>query len=1100
MLDDDGPTVVTPLPRRHHRATYLFSGMPGTFVESPPARRLSARVVFVPRLYMLLYGAFMLSVTVAYFVLPDAPRFLWTLMGCSSVLAIVVGTLVNRPTQRLAWWLVAAGTAAFIGGDTAYDLLTSRLGEAPFPSFADVLYLATYPLFACGLMLMLRARSRDHDRDALLDALVVTISVGLLVWVFLVSPYVQDQSLSILEKAFSIAYPLGDVLLLAVLARLLIGQRGSSWTVRFLTVGTLGLLASDVLYGLIQLNGAWETGGPVDLGWIVFYAAWGAAALHPDMTRLAESARPSQLTVSRRRLLLLGSFSLLPPALLLWEAVDGGSQDLVVIALVSGALFVLVTIRLSRLVDVARLSTRRESILRGSGEALAGAAGREEIYAVTAQAVAEITQGVGEHRVLIAAGNADLPRLVHDSARPVPDPSALPLRGLLNEHGAELRDHQFLLLGSQDAGRVLGTPLGHGGRVLLVAMQRSDSLEGVLAVAGDHVWRPDLIDSVCAVANQAVLALESADLTEQVLQRKSEAHFRSLIQNTSDIILVVDFDLHVVYHTPSLRLLLGTEPQEVVGRPVLGLLSGEHAPRVELLLRRVRSLARRDQAEASGPDDEWRLLDREGRPRVFEVICNNLLDDPSVRGLVLTLHDTTERHVLEERLKYLAFHDSLTELPNRALLLDRVEHALSRQGRHRELLAVMLIDLDDFKLVNDTRGHAAGDALLSAVGRRLNAVLRPEDTCARLGGDEFAVLVEDLFDADEAGQLAERIVTELRRPFQIGGDEVNVGASLGLSTSEYGRDAAELLMQADLAMYAAKDAGKGTHEFFRPSLALDMQSRSNQRRDLQRAIEGSQFVLHYQPIIDLRCERVVGAEALVRWQHPVRGLVLPGEFIDVVEDSDMVLQLGQWIIETAIAQAAAWQRSTGDCRLRMTVNVAPRQLRDPSFVPLVEAALALHALAPSCLVIEITERTLVVQDPQIVATMQGLKTLGVGLAVDDFGTGYAALGYLRRFPVTTLKIDRSFVLGVDRSRDDAALVEAIIRLGETFGLDVVAEGIETASQSSALVALGCEQGQGFLFAPGLPADELTHLLATQTHDHAGLPGPSSPLMIKGSTT
>jgi diguanylate cyclase (GGDEF)-like protein/PAS domain S-box-containing protein len=1055
----------------------------------------------MPRWCRLLYGVWMVTLTTLYFALPDAPRYLWTVIGCSSVLAIVIGTLVNRPRQQLAWWLVAAGTLTFIGGDTAYDVLVSRLGAAPFPSVADVLYLCTYPFLAWGLLLVLRARSRDHDRDALLDALVVMISLGLLTWVFLVAPYVQDRSLSTLEKTFSIAYPLGDVLLLAVLARLLIGQDGTSWPVRFLTVGTSGLLVSDVLYGLIQLNGTWATGGPVDVGWIVFYAAWGAAALHPDMTLLAESARPSQLMLSGRRLLLLGSFSLMPPLLLLWEALAGDASDLTVIALASGALFVLVTMRLSRLVVVARLSTHRESILRGSGEALAGAAGREEIYAVTARAVAEITQGVDEHRVLITAGPASCPRLAYDSAGPVDDSSVGRLQALIASHSARLRDQHVLLVPAEVAESLPGTSTGVHVPVLMVALQRSDSVTCVLAVAGENVHRPGLVDAVRAVANQALLALESADLTEQVLQRKSEAHFRSLIQNTSDIILVVDDGLDVAYHTPSLRLLLGGDQADVVGLPVLGLLSGEHTSRMEVLLRRARTLGRRDQATAREPDDEWHLLDREGWPRAFEVTCNNLLDDPSVRGLVLTLHDTTERLALEKQLKHLAFHDSLTELPNRALLLDRVEHALSRQGRHRELLAVMLIDLDDFKMVNDTRGHAAGDALLSLVGQRLNAVLRPEDTCARLGGDEFAVLVEGLFDAHEAGQLAERIVGELRRPFQIGADEVNVGASLGLTTSEHGDDAAGLLMQADLAMYAAKDAGKGTYEFFRPSLALDMQSRSNQRQDLQRALEDNQFELHYQPIVDLRRGTVVGAEALVRWRHPTRGLVMPAEFIDVVEDGDLVLPLGQWVMETAIGQAAMWQRLAGTARpLRMTVNVAPRQLRDTGFVELVAAALALHSLDPHALTIEITERTLVVQDPQIVLTMQRLESLGVGLAVDDFGTGYAALGYLRRFPVTTLKIDRSFVSGVDRAGDDHALVEAIIRLAETFGLGVVAEGVETSAQRDALLALGCEQGQGFLFASALQPVDFTPLLLDSSDDRARFAVPALNLTTDGRRT
>jgi diguanylate cyclase (GGDEF)-like protein/PAS domain S-box-containing protein len=597
----------------------------------------------------------------------------------------------------------------------------------------------------------------------------------------------------------------------------------------------------------------------------------------------------------------------------------------------------------------------------------------------------------------------------------------------------------------------------------------------VIAVCGNEVERTDIIDAVCAMAAQMVLALESTGLTEQVLQRKNEAHFQSLIQNTSDIVLVVDADFRVVYGTPSVEAVLGCELSDVTGRPVTDLLTDRDAPRAAMLLRRISSATPPGQLQPyAEPDDEWRMLDTNGNLRAFEVTCTNLLEDPVVHGLVLTLHDTTDRRALEDELKHLAFHDPLTQLPNRTLFLDRVEHALARQGRHRERLAVMLIDLDDFKMVNDTRGHAAGDALLVAVSERLQGTVRPEDTCARLGGDEFAVLVEGLVSDEEAGQLASRILTALRRPFGVGDDELSVHASIGTTTSDYGSHAAELLIQADLAMYAAKDAGKGAHEFYQPSMQHVMQARLAQIRDLRRALTENQFVLHYQPIIDLRSGCVVGTEALIRWQHPSRGLVFPGDFIDLVEQGDLAVPLGTWVIETSIAQAVMWRSlAPAGAPLRMSVNVAPKQLADPEFVGIVTRALYQHGLPASDLTLEITERTLTAQEPQIVRTMEELERLGVGLAIDDFGTGYAALGYLRRFPVTTLKIDMSFVKGVDKSTDERSLVQAIIRLGETFDLTLVAEGIETRGQRDALRLLGCDQGQGFLFARGLAAAEAT---------------------------
>ncbi len=1045
------------------------------------------------------YLALMATLTVLYYTLPDAPWFIWTMIGCTSVVAIVTGIVVNRPRPALPWWFVAAGTFTFIGGDTMYALLTGPMGmDNPFPSAADGLYLVTYPLFAIGLLLFVRSRSLGRDREALLDALVVTIGVGLIAWVFLAAPYVRDSTLTAEVKAFSIAYPLGDVLLMAVLARLLIGRGQRSWSLRALTVGTVCLLVTDAIYGVIQLNGTWKLGGPVDLGWICFYTAWGAAALEPDMVHLGDPAPPTPTATSTRRLLLLGSVSLLPPIVLLYEGLAHSVDDVVVIAFASGAIFLIVTLRLSGLVQAARHATRRESVLRRTGEALVGTTSRREIYAVGVEAVSAIAGSADPLRVLVAVGAGGASsRIVYDSATPdaiepisteetranVQAGSVIeagsPARlgstvgmgcaDLVQRYAPELAEHSFVLTVSGRVEELVPAGLGPATPVLLAGLARSGSVTGLLAICGVSL-RGEVIDSVCAMAAQMALAIESADLTEQVLQRKSEARFRSLIQNTSDMILILGPELDVIYQTPSVEVILGHLPDQVIGLPLLDLVSEQDSLRASSFLRRVRSTSQDSRSPTAGSEDPWRLVDANGGVRAFEVTCTNMMDDPFVQGLVVTLHDTTEQYALEEELKHLAFHDSLTQLPNRILFLDRVEHALSWQGRHRERLAVMLIDLDDFKTVNDTRGHAVGDALLVAVSERLQHTLRPSDTCARLGGDEFAVLLEGLGDDDEeASQLAERIQATLRLPFSIGDEQISIRASIGVSTSDTGVQAAKLLVQADLAMYAAKDAGKGSHEFYQPSLQHVMQSRLNKTKELAVALREDQFILLYQPIVDLGTGRVRGTEALVRWQHPTRGLVLPSEFIEAVEVGELAIPLGRWVLETAIAQAAAWKQLGPVTEMRMSINVAPRQLSDPGFVDTVTESLTRNGLAPHLLTLEITERTLTAQEPQIERAMAGLERLGVGLAIDDFGTGYAALAYLRRFPVTTLKIDRSFITGVDKSKDQRSLVKAIISLGEAFELTVVAEGIETSSQRDALVAMGCDLGQGFLYAGALPA-------------------------------
>ena len=952
------------------------------------------------------YTAAMTTLATLYFVLPDPPRYLWTVIGCTSVATIVAGTLLNRPRTTLPWWLVAAGTAAFISGDTVYDILQSR-GEVSFPSPADVVYLCTYPLFASGLLLVVRTRFHERDRHALIDALIVTIGLGLLAWVFLASPYTHDGEMSVVEKGFSIAYPLGDVLLLAVLTRLLVGRGRRSWSLRLLTVGTVGLMTSDVLYGLVLLNdpASWRTGGPVDLGWIVFYTAWGAAALHPDMARLTEPVRSTPQVLSRGRLFLLGSASLVPPAVLIVGSLRHDVRDVIVNAVASGAIFVLVTVRLSGLVHVARQSTQREHVLRRTGEQLVGASDREEIYSVSARAISALTHSVDSHRVLIAVGANDRPRLVHDTA--VEGPERLrrltdlgDLGDLVERHGDALRVRSFVLTSSDHAGTVLRTRLGPGVPVLLAALLRSGSVAGVVAVSGADVERTDIIDAVCAMGAQMVLALEGADLTEQVLQRKNEAHFRSLIQNTSDMILVVDADLTVGYHTPSVEVVLGHPPEQVAGRSVLELLSAQDEARASLFLQRVRSAPARARSAAVEPDDEWRLLDAEGQVRAFEVTCSNLLEDPFVRGLVLTLHDTTERRALEDELKHLAFHDSLTELANRTLFLDRVEHALARRGRHQERLAVMLIDLDDFKMVNDTRGHAAGDALLVAVTERLGRRRAPR------------------------GHLRPAGRGRVRRA--RGGPGLGRGGGAARRTHP-GRPPSALRLPGRRAHGAREHRGlhqpvrrrlRGAADAGRPG---DVRRQGRGQGDV-RVLPAERFRTSWPPgsarcatcsgpsrmtssscttsrSLDLGTGRVVGTEALVRWHHPERGLVLPGEFIDVVEQGDLAVPLGSWVIDTAVAQAAAWQpASRAEPPVRMNVNVAPRQLADPGFVDDVTRSLRKHGLDPSVLVLEITERTLTAQEPQIIRAMHRLKELGIGLAVDDFGTGYAALGYLPPVP------------------------------------------------------------------------------------------------------
>ncbi len=545
--------------------------------------------------------------------------------------------------------------------------------------------------------------------------------------------------------------------------------------------------------------------------------------------------------------------------------------------------------------------------------------------------------------------------------------------------------------------------------------------------------------------------------------RRSEDRFRSLIQHSSDVTLVIAGSGVITYVSPAISGLLDVEPDLLVGMRATDIIHPDDRDRVRDRLGSQLRMA------PDGALTQFRMARQDGSWCDVEAVVSDLLDRPSVAGYVANIRNITERKEFEALLAHRALHDPLTGLANRQLILDRADQMLVRARRTREPVAAFFIDLDNFKDANDSLGHEAGDRVLQAVAGRLLGMLRASDTVGRLGGDEFVILTEGLSLEGGPEPVAERIHQVLDAPFHVEDFEeipVSVTASIGIATGDRA-SARELLRDADIALYRSKAAGRNRWVVFEAAMQSAAHHRLELKSDLTGALAGDQFFLLYQPIFDLEHVRVRGVEALLRWRHPTKGVITPDTFIPVLEDTGLIVDVGRRVLDEACRQAASWYGR--GYRTTMSVNVSMRQLESDGLVDDVRRALEEHRLNPSSLIIEVTESTLMKDANATVSRLNRLKELGVMIAIDDFGTGYSSLAYLRQFPVDVLKIDRSFVSAMDGSADAAALIHTLVELGRTLGLVTLAEGIEKQSQLEGLRDVSCDIGQGFIFArPGEP--------------------------------
>ncbi|MFI7547328.1 EAL domain-containing protein [Actinoplanes sp. NPDC049599] len=585
------------------------------------------------------------------------------------------------------------------------------------------------------------------------------------------------------------------------------------------------------------------------------------------------------------------------------------------------------------------------------------------------------------------------------------------------------------------------------------------------------------------IVRQLLTLLENRQLTRRLEARvsarstelqASELRFRALVMQSSESVAVIDADSTIRFQSESVERIFGYPPAALLGLRLLEVVGRRAAGPLAEALASIR-----DEPLAVAVV-EVPLRHCDGRVRLAEMTITNLVHDPSVRGFVLNTRDIHDASELQEQLVHEAYHDALTGLVSRALFRERVLEALARETAGAGVgVAVLMLDLDGFKEVNDSLGHAAGDALLVQVAARLRGAVREGDTVARFGGDEFGVVIESTTARADAEAVAERIGAALQEPVHLGGRQLRVAGSIGLACGADAADIDQLLRNADLAMYRAKSAGGAGLATYDPGMLAGLVQRLELEADLRLALERAELVLHYQPTVDLRTGEVVGFEALVRWHHPTRGMVSPLDFIGIAEATGLIVPLGRWVLAEACRQSVAWGAGSTR-RFKMAVNVSVRQFEHGDVSAMVAEVLAETGMPVDQLCLEMTESVLLTDTDENLTQLLRLKALGVTLAMDDFGTGYSSLAYLRRYPMDILKIDRSFVERLGGDREDEALVRTIVRLGKSLGMTTVAEGIEDAGQLATLRNLGCDLAQGYLLSRPLPAAEAGRVLTEGT--------------------
>ena len=1128
---------------------------------------------------------------VGLILLPPSIAQIWYvayLLGAFAVCTKRLSELERRLRRPIALILVAAGLS--IVGGMIRELLSTGEGT-PLPSIADPFLLASAVFFLLAILTIVRRRNPRIGLDPALDAGVATIAVALLQWTIVLLPQLQSSELSSAGKLTNILF--GTLALAEVGAAVLALVAGSVPTPsnRLLATGLVTAFALDANYTLASIGRVPEE--PLALVSAVLFVIGAAGLLHPSVHQLLD--RPNDIVMarrlSRRRITVLALALLTPPALMLWAAVTFGDLRLSFLLPVIAALALspLVLTRLGRLVHQNEELASMETTLRGVGERLVSAdstddvvgiitAGAEQVLRANFVSASLLHDGMGDASSQARSGSELLEQLL----------SKLPTE--LHEVTGEL----IHLEPSEDGHRVTAG---------LIVVQRE--LRGVLLLSTHRDLGEEERNAVTTLCRESAIALRAVEHTAQQVRQRSEDRFAALVDNSSDIVAVLDADQRFTYVSPVVQRLLGYLPEEFLQTQVMELVhpddrrtavrmledirfglreasevrlrNSEHAyhwfemvgvdltsdPNIGGIVLNAREVTDRKEAEErlvlsearfkalvqnstdlvvvldvnrrvryaspsvaemldvqmdlvlgrsvsdifTDSDVDWnavlggahagsspeapQLIEFTFRNsgeawRTIETTITDLRAEPAVNGFVLNARDITERKNMEQRLRYQATHDELTGLANRVHVLDDLAGMLGRNSGATTVAAI-LIGIDNFKEINDSLGHAAGDQILIDVAGRVTSMLGFGDIAARVGGDEYVVVLERAHGENHVTDLAEQILTAIGTPHVVDGHELSITASAGIVFDHDRTHTAEILLRnADIAMYRAKTQGTRQVVVFEPHMHTDSFDRLQLRGDLARAIEGEQFLAHYQPVVDIESRKVVGAEALIRWQHPERGLLGPNLFIPLAEETGLIGALGEWILERACRDLVAWRRAFGEpvMDFTMSVNLSVQQLHDEGIVTTVADILERTGLPAECLVLEVTESTLITDTERIRATMTELRTLGTRLAVDDFGTGYSSLGYIQQFEFDVLKIDKSFVDALE-AHTNRRIVTAVLELARQLEVRTIAEGIESELQADILQDLGCPYGQGYLYSRPVPAASFTELLASDRSRRSG---------------